>query len=355
MTSKKTALSAVLLSSLLPLAALAAAPKAPAKGTPAKAAEPAKADPAPAPASGAKRVLAGDTLRGAALYGVHCASCHGSDGRGGGPLAATLGAPAPSDLRELSFLMQRTDDDLQQAISAGGKGRGASFKMPAFGGQLGALDVWDLVAFIRQGQPSVGEYFPSAAKFTAKTYAFDADGVRRLETALGKLEADEGKIVLVTAFGGDKVEGDEPVYVPHDPRLLDQLKPKQKLGYLAFGRVKLPDLPEIPVSIALDKEGVITKLNPSLEGLAEKDRANAAKLLAGYEGQGGKKSPYEELKAPGATQAATKGKKAPPPPKKKDEPKGAAEAAKALSRPYLRTVEAAVQFDKEERERHWAD
>ncbi|HEY3449524.1 MAG TPA: cytochrome c [Myxococcales bacterium] len=324
MNSRTLALSALLTCCLVPLAALAA--------------------------GGTVRVVNGDATRGTALYGLHCASCHGADGRGGGALAPTLGTPAPPDLRDLAFLMQRSDDDLQQAIAGGGKARGGSFTMPAFGTQLAALDVWDLVAFVRQGQPSVGEYFPAAARFTAKTYTFDGDGVRRLEAALGKLSPEEGKIVLVTAFGGDKVEGDEPVYVPHDPRLLDALKPKQKLGYLAFGRVKLPNLPEIPVSLALNKDGAIAKISASLDAIPEKERANAAKLLAGYEGQGSKKSPYEELKAPGP--APVKGKKAPA---KKDEPKGAAEAAKALSRTYLRTVEAAVQFDKEERERHWAD
>ena len=246
--------------------------------------------------------------------------------------------------------MQRTDEDLQQAIVGGGKARGGAYTMPAFAGQLAPLDVWDLVAFVRESQPTVGEFFPAAARFTAKTYAFDAEGVRRLEAALGKLAPEEAKQVLVAAFGGEKVDGDEPAYVPHDPRLLGALKPKQKLGYLSFAQIKLPGLPAVPVCIALDKEGAITKVSARLDGLSDKEREAASKLLSGYEGQGSKKSPYQVLKAP--VPAAAKGKKQPA---KKAEPKDEAETAKVLARAHLRAVEAAVQFDKEERERHWAD
>lgn len=300
-------------------------------------------------AAPAPRAVSGDVARGASLFRLHCASCHGLDARGDGPLAPQLGAPAPTNLRDVAFLMQRGDDDLEKAIAQGGKAKG-SFTMPAFAGQLGILDIWDLVAFVRDGQPSVGEYFPAAARFTAKAYTFDADGTRRLEAALGKLAADEGQVVLVTAFGGDKVEGDEPAYVPHDPRLLDALKPKQKLGYLAFATVALPGAGTVPLTIALEKSGAIARLKAKLDGVPEKERAALEKALSGLVGQGGKASPYQELKTPAAA-AAEKAKKPAP---KKDDPK-AVELAKAVSRAYLRAVEAAVQFDKEERERHWAD
>jgi len=47
----------------------------------------------------------GDTasraLAGAALYRVHCASCHGETGEGNGPVAASL-SPPPADLTRLA-------------------------------------------------------------------------------------------------------------------------------------------------------------------------------------------------------------------------------------------------------------
>ncbi len=42
-----------------------------------------------------------DAVAGAALYQRHCASCHGAEGRGDGPVAASLRQP-PADLTRLA-------------------------------------------------------------------------------------------------------------------------------------------------------------------------------------------------------------------------------------------------------------
>jgi len=311
-----------------------------------------------AAATATARVQNGDATRGAALFHLNCATCHGRDGRGDGPLAKALGAPAPADLRDVAFLMQRSDDDLQHAVAQGGRAVKKSFTMPAFGAQLPSLDIWDMVAFVRLGQPSVAEFFSSAGRYTAKTYALDADAQRRLDPLLGKLASDEQQVVLAAAFSGEKVEGEEPAFVPQDPRMLDALKPKQKLGYLAFVYVAVPGIGSVPVSLAMDREGIILAVKPRMESVADKDRASVEKLLAGYEGAGGKHTPYEALtpprpakdKDPKKAAKAAKDKK-----EKKDDPKDAQEMAKALTRAYLRAVEGAAAFDKEERDRHWAD
>jgi mono/diheme cytochrome c family protein len=55
-------------------------------------------------AFGAQRAWAeedGSTMTGAALYHVHCASCHGDSGRGDGMVGAALRTP-PSDLTLLT-------------------------------------------------------------------------------------------------------------------------------------------------------------------------------------------------------------------------------------------------------------
>lgn len=46
--------------------------------------------------------LVPDSMRGADLYRVYCASCHGRDGQGHGPVAATMKIE-PSDLTALSI------------------------------------------------------------------------------------------------------------------------------------------------------------------------------------------------------------------------------------------------------------
>jgi len=43
-----------------------------------------------------------DSLQGPALYKAYCASCHGMDGKGGGPMAASL-KTAPSDLTRIAL------------------------------------------------------------------------------------------------------------------------------------------------------------------------------------------------------------------------------------------------------------
>lgn len=55
-------------------------------------------------AFGTQRVWAeedGSTMTGAALYHVHCASCHGESGRGDGMVGAALRTP-PADLTLLT-------------------------------------------------------------------------------------------------------------------------------------------------------------------------------------------------------------------------------------------------------------
>lgn len=42
-----------------------------------------------------------DSLQGADLFRAYCASCHGSDGKGGGPAAASLKS-TPADLTKIS-------------------------------------------------------------------------------------------------------------------------------------------------------------------------------------------------------------------------------------------------------------
>jgi mono/diheme cytochrome c family protein len=83
----------------------------------------------------------GDPLAaGRALFMAQCASCHGAEGRGDGPMAAMF---RPADLSDPTLQSQRTDDELTRAI-VNGKGR-----MPAFGAQLRPEAVPLLVRLIR--------------------------------------------------------------------------------------------------------------------------------------------------------------------------------------------------------------
>ena len=78
--------------------------------------------------------------RGKALYRQYCASCHGINGQGDGPLAKNL-TPKPADLVERAA--HHSDGDFAWKIT---NGRGA---MPGFKDQLSENQIWDVTNFIK--------------------------------------------------------------------------------------------------------------------------------------------------------------------------------------------------------------
>ena len=81
--------------------------------------------------------------RGAALYAVNCASCHGNGGMGDGPAGTALD-PAPASVAHTSQMM--ADDYLFWRISEGGISFGTS--MPAWT-ILDEQARWDMVNYMR--------------------------------------------------------------------------------------------------------------------------------------------------------------------------------------------------------------
>lgn len=75
-----------------------------------------------------------------AVFVAQCASCHGSAGRGDGPMAAMF---RPADLSSSELQSARSDAELAAAITSG-RGR-----MPAFGQNLRPEAVGALVRLIR--------------------------------------------------------------------------------------------------------------------------------------------------------------------------------------------------------------
>ena len=79
--------------------------------------------------------------RGKMLYLKFCATCHGTNGQGDGPLADKL-TPKPADLVERAA--HHSDGDFAWKIA---NGRGA---MPAFKNQLSEDEIWDLTNFLKR-------------------------------------------------------------------------------------------------------------------------------------------------------------------------------------------------------------
>jgi DMSO reductase family type II enzyme heme b subunit len=108
----------------------------------------------------------GDAAAGKAIYEKKCALCHGSDGKGNGPGAATLD-PKPRDFTKGLYKIRTTasgqaplDTDLFRIITDGMPGT----SMPSWS-VLPEKDRWNLVAYLKSFAPDKFKEPPKAADF----------------------------------------------------------------------------------------------------------------------------------------------------------------------------------------------
>ncbi|CAN7545237.1 c-type cytochrome [Variovorax paradoxus] len=92
---------------------------------------------------------AASIAQGRVLYQQNCVACHGADGKGEGPLAASL-AVWPPDLSG-PLLWRRADGDLLWRILHGTRDaqQGGQPTMPGFAGKLDEADAWALVDYMK--------------------------------------------------------------------------------------------------------------------------------------------------------------------------------------------------------------
>ncbi|MEK2604476.1 cytochrome c [Burkholderia arboris] len=88
-----------------------------------------------------------NVMRGAHLYAQHCAACHGADGRGEGPLAATLTHWPPTFAGAL--LARRLDGELFWRVRNGTHDERGVSTMPGFSTTLGAQDTWAVLDYLK--------------------------------------------------------------------------------------------------------------------------------------------------------------------------------------------------------------
>lgn len=80
--------------------------------------------------------------RGRQLFQHYCKECHGAEGRGDGPAAASL-PQRPEDLTSIAPSPYFPDGSVAYRIANGGG------VMPAWKTALSAEEIWDLINFIR--------------------------------------------------------------------------------------------------------------------------------------------------------------------------------------------------------------
>ncbi|MDN7903528.1 c-type cytochrome [Burkholderia diffusa] len=88
-----------------------------------------------------------NVTRGAHLYARHCAACHGADGRGEGPLGATLAHWPPTFAGTL--LARRLEGELYWRVRHGTHDARGVSSMPGFAATLGPGDTWTVLAYLK--------------------------------------------------------------------------------------------------------------------------------------------------------------------------------------------------------------
>ncbi|MBM3150692.1 MAG: cytochrome c [Chloroflexi bacterium] len=85
--------------------------------------------------------------RGAQLYSINCAHCHGTGGQGDGPIAPFLAVKQPADLTG-DLVQSKSDGALFLVISTG-----VTNTMPALNENLSVRERWDVVNYLRTLRP----------------------------------------------------------------------------------------------------------------------------------------------------------------------------------------------------------
>ncbi|MBI4709840.1 MAG: cytochrome c [Nitrospirae bacterium] len=93
---------------------------------------------------------------GEELYVWYCIPCHGLAGDGKGFNAKNLD-PRPANHTDGGFMKKRTDKELLDAVSGGGKAVGKSTLMPPWGNTFTETQMKSLVLYLRKLCRCVGE------------------------------------------------------------------------------------------------------------------------------------------------------------------------------------------------------
>lgn len=130
--------------------------------------------------------------RGAPLYAQNCAVCHGSTGRGDGPLAGRLPV-RPADLLE-PHLFAHKPGEIFWWISYGSDNK----VMPGFADKLSPDQRWDLINFVLARAAGTltrraGSQISTTAAFPLPNFAFEQNGS---QTTLGEL-LEKGPALVV--------------------------------------------------------------------------------------------------------------------------------------------------------------
>ena len=91
--------------------------------------------------------IPGSAIAGRRIYEFRCVGCHGPEGRGDGPAAASLTMMRPADFTADTLIARSNWDALYRRIREGGRQVHGS-SMPPWAVVFSDAETWDLVAYI---------------------------------------------------------------------------------------------------------------------------------------------------------------------------------------------------------------
>ncbi len=96
----------------------------------------------------AASVKAADLVAANQNYDTFCVKCHGPNGKGDGPAAATL-STSPRNFTDCAAMGKISDDTMFNVIKNGGAANGLSKDMQAWSAGFEDGEMHDLVAYVR--------------------------------------------------------------------------------------------------------------------------------------------------------------------------------------------------------------
>ena len=157
-------------------------------------------------------------VHGAKLFATNCTTCHGTGGRGDGPVAKSLPVP-PADLTAEHF-WAHSDGELFWYISHGFETPDGLVSMPGFGGVLSSEARWDLIDFLRAHNAGVSMRTTGHWRHPLPIPQFDVECADGSAIDLDDLR---GKILHVVAELGEEAPASAaPTAIPVTTIVLSQ-------------------------------------------------------------------------------------------------------------------------------------
>lgn len=283
----------------------------------------------------------GDPVNGGRLFRLHCAACHGIGGEADGVLAPSL-ARAPTHLRDGGFVWANTTNELLARM----RGEHLSPAAPVHGKGLTELELRDLVEWIREPVPTLGTFFPAATEYVARAQPLDADGTARVKATIKRAPTPEESTLMI--FAMMKGEPDESGRIPlpgiegavkiaDNPQSLYVAKPRRRMGFVGFVPLHLKQ-GTFMLGLALDRMMRISALAtvPTSDAKSEALRKRLNSTIESFVGAGGREGKKTIV-------PQKRGVASPP------------DLQKEIEKAYMLVLEAGAMYQKEERDRFWAD